>query len=194
MLTIKNLEVRKNGNPICRVAGLHVGNNERVAVTGLNGSGKTTMLRVIGGLESDYTGSVKVETRRPVYVHQAPYLFRGTVAQNVEYGLAAKRIPAPKRQRFVREWLERFGIGDLASTDSRVLSGGERRRVALARAFAMEPSLLLLDEPFADLDETGIETVVRAIQNVADSTILITTPVVLDFLPVRSVEIKMPAN
>lgn len=190
MLTVENLLVTKDGVPICAVPELRIAEGEKVAVTGLNGSGKTTLLRVIGGLESDYSGTVTMQARSRVYVHQAPYLFRGTVASNVEYGLANQRKPKSERQASVAIWLDRFEIAHLAHTNTRVLSGGERRRVALARAFAMEPQLLLLDEPFADLDSSGMDTVRQTIQSVTRSTILITSPVASDFLPIRSYELK----
>ncbi len=180
LVDIGNLQVRKAGKLICRVPQLQVPPGGRLAIVGSNGSGKTTLLRVIGGLESEYAGRCRVDVamRRRTYVHQAPIVFRGTVMFNVAYGLIS-RWSRSRRNSVVQRWLAEFGLTELAGQDARRLSGGERRRVALARALAIEPELLLLDEPLADLDDQGIATVQRVLTNLTETTILIASPVSL---------------
>lgn len=188
MLRIRDLRLDKAGKTICHVPELEVGRGERIAVVGPNGSGKTTLLRVIGGLERQFTGECRVDvpSRQRVYVHQAPHLFRGSVLCNAKYGLAARHLPRGKQTSVAREWLRTLGVEHLVQRKCARLSGGERRRVALARAFALQPQVLLLDEPFADLDQEGIDIVCRAISASSSCTVLIASPVPLpDALPVQ---------
>jgi tungstate transport system ATP-binding protein len=179
MIRIENLLVDKHGTTICRVPDLTIKRGERVSISGPNGSGKSTLLRVIGLLEQQYSGAVTVDAppRQRVYVHQSPYFLRGTVLFNTAYGLAARGISRRQRILMAGEWLERLGVAHLADRDCAELSGGERRRVALARALAIEPQLILLDEPFADLDTNSIHTVCDALSTNAAATILIASPV-----------------
>lgn len=178
---IRELEVRKQGGVICRVPRLEVSAGQRVAIVGENGSGKTTLLRVAAGLESEYQGQCHIAAPviQRVHVHQAPLLFRGSVLFNVTYGLAASGVPRTDRNETGLRWLRTLGVEALAERSVKSLSGGECRRVALARALALEPELLLLDEPLADLDEQGIEVVCQAVRSLTASTVLITSPVPL---------------
>lgn len=178
MIDIRDLHVSKEGRRICSVPELRVENGERLAVLGANGSGKTTLLRVLAGLEGDYVGQCVVQANRSdrIYVHQSPYLFRGTVLFNVTYGLKRQHLKRAERKRLGRQWLERLGVADRAEDSASHLSGGERRRVALARAFILQPRLLLLDEPLADLDRDGTSAVNAAIAELKQSTILIASP------------------
>lgn len=181
MLRIRDLKVEKAGRTICHVGELDVTRGERLAVIGPNGSGKTTLLRVAGGLERDFAGECRVAAppRDRVYVHQSPYLLRGSVMFNATYGLAARKVPRRERDAAARQWLGTLGVEHLMHRRSRRLSGGETRRVALARALAVRPDLLLLDEPLADLDEAGIAAVCRALDALTNTTILIASPVPL---------------
>lgn len=189
MLRVRDLRVIKAGKTICSVPELDVEAGEHVAVIGPNASGKTTFLRVISGLENDFTGECQIDVPKGqrIYVHQSPHLFRGSILFNTKYGLAARRVPAQKQTSTARQWLTTFGVGHLDRCRSEHLSGGERRRVALARAFAVQPDLLILDEPLADLDSAGISLVCRVIDTTSRSTILISSPVPLPKeLPIRS--------
>ena len=178
VIEITNLRVRRAGKTICQVPTLVVPPGSRLAVLGPNGSGKSTLLRLIAGLEREYEGrcEVAVGWRQRTYVHQSPYLFRGTVLANVTFGLRAgghRRRPAA---RAARRWLDRLGVAHLAGRHVAQLSGGELRRVALARALAIQPQLLLLDEPLADLDGDGVEAVCRVLAELPDVTMLIASP------------------
>ena len=179
LVEIRDLNVRKSGNTICRIPELAVDQGERLAVIGPNGSGKTTLLRVLGSLERQYTGKVtsQLSRRQRVYVHQTPYLFRGSVLFNAKYGLRSHGVSRREAKPIAMEWLTRMGIEHLAERSCRDLSGGEKRRVALARALALEPQLLMLDEPLADLDDEGIADVCRALEHLSQSTIIVASPV-----------------
>jgi len=181
MIAINDLCVIKNGRTICSVPELAIAPGERVAIRGPNGSGKSTLLRVLCGLEADYQGSyaVNASLRDRVYVHQSPYLFRGTVLFNASYGLRARGVNRTECERLTRHWLERLGLYSLAGSRVTHLSGGERRRVALARAMILQPRLLLLDEPLAELDEEGAAAASAAIDELHGSTILISSPTIL---------------
>lgn len=178
MIDIKQLVVEKNAKRICTVNDLQIKEGERVLIHGENGSGKSTLLRVLAGLERNYTGrcSFGVPIQERVFVHQTPVLFRGTVASNVTYGLSSLRRRQAPTQQSVASWLEKLNLSRLADNRTSRLSGGERRRVALARAMILNPKVLLLDEPFADLDTDSIAAVSRVLHDMATSTIVFTSP------------------
>jgi spermidine/putrescine transport system ATP-binding protein len=129
---------------------------EALVILGPNGSGKSTLMRTLAGLERPIGGRVASAATGPVtMVFQRPALLAGSVAHNVRVVfLGKKRSSAQIRDR-VQDALERFQIDHLAEHRAATLSGGESRRLALARAFALRPAVLLLDEPFAGLDADG---------------------------------------
>lgn len=177
-VSVRGLDVRKAQNSICQVDRWDLETGHVAVVTGANGSGKSTLLRVLAGLEGTYSGEISCACTfdERVLVHQTPCFFRGTVWSNVTYGLRVRRISRRECERRAEAWLERFSLGHLAKRMPAKLSGGERRRIALARAFAIEPRLLLLDEPFADLDELGIKVATDAIAKRSATTILLSSP------------------
>ena len=178
MIHIENLSVTRNGRCICSVGGLEVTDGERLVVLGPNGCGKTTLFRVLAGLEDGFQGSCKVAVARGqrVYVDQNPYLFRGTVRDNVLYGLRAHGFSRGCAHRLATEWMDRLNVGGRANQSVDQLSGGERRRTALARAIVLRPRLLLLDEPLAEMDSDGVACVCRAMDELPETTILLTSP------------------
>ncbi len=136
-----------------------------LAVVGPNGSGKTTMLKVSSLLYRPVRGEVRVDgrpgwvggrrtdaRRRLVYVHEAPILVRGTALYNVAYGLVLRGVPAGEAEEEAAKVMEILGIERLASKDRRELSSGEAQLVCIARAIALRPEILFLDEPTAHLD------------------------------------------
>ena len=134
-----------------------------LALLGPSGAGKSTLLAILGLLERPDAGQVwlddkPVSTRdaparmQMAAAFQRPYLFKGTVADNVAYGLKLRRMPAAGRREAVAEALERVGLGGWESNSALTLSGGEAQRVALARALVLKPRVLLLDEPLSSLD------------------------------------------
>ena len=129
-----------------------------LAVLGPNGAGKSTLLRTLAGLEAPLRGCIERRVAGPVtMVFQRPIAFSGSVAHNVATALWGLRLARAQRRARVAEALEHFDIARLASRRAVTLSGGELRRLALARAFALRPAVLLLDEPFHDLDPAGQE-------------------------------------
>ncbi len=151
------------GQRVVDVDVLEVRRGEVLALLGPNGAGKSTLLRLLAGLESAdegrlfYKGRLVArddrELRRAsVAVMQRPYLWRGTVRQNVEYGLKLRRVSSRERRERAGAALEMLEVAHLAEVSVDTLSGGETQRVALARALALEPEVLFLDEPTADLD------------------------------------------
>jgi iron(III) transport system ATP-binding protein len=155
--------VTKRYGPVAAVVNLDldIGPGEIVSLVGESGCGKTTTLRVIAGLERPDAGTVEIagsdatqtppEARGVGYVFQDYALFPHlTVAANVAYGL--NRLERPRRRERVDEVLELVGLGGLEKRLPSQLSGGQQQRVAIARALAPAPPLLLLDEPFSNLD------------------------------------------
>jgi ABC-type sulfate/molybdate transport systems ATPase subunit len=137
-------------------------------LVGPSGAGKSTLLRIVAGLDRPDTGRVALGGRVlhdahsdvPAFRRDVAYVFQEyalfphlDVLDNVGYGLAARGASRAAQRSAAAAWLERLGIAALAKARPRALSGGERQRVALARALAWEPRAVLLDEPFAALDE-----------------------------------------
>ncbi len=138
-----------------KVDALAIARGETVGLVGPNGAGKSTLLRLLAGLEAPTEGTVRldgtsVDTKRIGFVFQRPVLYRGTALDNVAIALRLRGRRDAKERAL--EWMERLEIARLAGDDMRALSGGQVQRVALARALISEPELLLLDEPFANLD------------------------------------------
>lgn len=146
-------------------------------IIGPSGGGKSTLLRLINLLDRPTTGyiyfkgnsismngSTNLAIRREMtMVFQKPLLFRSSVAENITYGLRARRYPKEKMQERVEYLLEKVGLQGFANRYAGTLSGGEAQRVALARAVAFEPALLLLDEATANLDPSNVELIERLI-------------------------------
>ena len=165
VVTLRGVRVRHGGAEILAVDALDALEGEVLAVIGPNGAGKSTLLRVLALLEAPTEGEVLVrgrrvdplraldERRRMATVFQQAMLANTTVVANVELGLRFRGVARDERATRARRWLERLGIASLAERSARTLSGGEAQRVALARALVLGPEVLLLDEPFAALDQ-----------------------------------------
>ena len=139
---------------------LEIGQGEFVCIAGPSGCGKTTFLNIIAGLDFDYSGEVLYKgtpitgcSQERVVIFQELGLFPWlNVQSNVELGLKMKNIPKKKRKEIALQYLEMVNLIKFKDYFIHNLSGGMKQRVALARALAMEPHVLLMDEPFASLD------------------------------------------
>lgn len=164
LLEVRDLLVRRGGRTVLELDHLSVERGEVLAVAGPNGAGKSTLflsLALLLKLErgeltfagQPVRGLPPLEYRRRIaLVLQEPLLMDLTVRENVALGLKFRGLPAPEIEYRLAPWLDRLGIASLAGRQARELSGGEAQRVSLARAFVLDPDLLLLDEPFTSLD------------------------------------------
>lgn len=155
VLTIDQLSLRRGERKILRSVGIRAQHGELVALMGLSGGGKTTILRCIAGLEKPDSGTIHVEGGRRVgMVFQHHDLFEHlTALQNVTLApIHVDRISRRAANEKAGVLLEMLGVAHRRDALPRQLSGGEAQRVAIARAMAMDPPLLLMDEPTASLD------------------------------------------
>jgi tungstate transport system ATP-binding protein len=156
----------------------------RTVVVGPNGAGKSVLLRLCHGLLQPTAGKIvwnapelPGEARRQAMVFQRPVLLRRSALANVTHALAVARVPRSEREGRAREALRKVGLEALALHPARVLSGGEQQRVALARVWALNPEVLFLDEPTANLDPGAtheIERVIEAMHAAGTKIVMVT--------------------
>ncbi|HTZ40752.1 MAG TPA: ATP-binding cassette domain-containing protein, partial [Syntrophales bacterium] len=183
ILEAKNLKVIRGGSLLVDVPGMEITEGETLSLIGPNGAGKTTLLQALSYLMKPSTGEVLFRgqavgaqqgvleyRRRLAMVFQEPLLFDTTVFGNVASGLKIRGIGGPEARRIVESQLDRFGIAHLQDRSARTLSGGEAQRTSLARAFAISPEILFLDEPFAALDPPTREAIVADLERVLAET------------------------
>jgi tungstate transport system ATP-binding protein len=184
---LAGVEARYQAKTALLVDDLALHGGQLNVVAGLNGSGKSTLLNVLAFLMPPTQGVMKFsgkrvrwdraqlrELRRSVtLVHQAPFLFRGSVASNVSYGAKARAIGGCALQERVRESLELVGLSGFEDRNANQLSGGEARRVALARALACDPEVILLDEPLAYVDELSTRIIENLLVTLVDHGVLV---------------------
>ena len=164
LLEIRHLLIQRNKQSVLEVEHLAVERGSVLAVVGPNGAGKSTLLLAQARLIRPERGEILFKgqnilaqpatayRRHLGLVMQDPLLFDRTVYENIALGLHFRGIPKAETQKRVQEWMERLEIAHLKFRRANQLSGGEAQRVSLARAFVLDPELLLLDEPFSALD------------------------------------------
>lgn len=189
LIEIKGVAFGYDGRGVLKGVDLEVWPGERIGITGPNGSGKTTLLHLIVGLLKPAQGLIKVfgkerlreedfrEVRRKVgLLFQDPddQLFCPTVIEDVAFGPLNLGQKGPEAKTRAREVLERLGLLHLEDRPVHALSGGEKRLVSLASVLAMEPEVLLLDEPTAGLDEETTERVLQILRESCPTYLLVT--------------------
>jgi tungstate transport system ATP-binding protein len=192
LLEVKGLHHSYGKAKILKNIDLGVERGEVFVTIGPTGSGKTTLLRLVGLLEKPTSGHIyfdghlvnnserqRLEIRRRLaMVSQKPAVFNASVFDNVAYGLKIRKENGASLRYKVMNALDTVGLSGYERRDARTLSGGETQRVALARAMVIEPELLLLDEPTANLDPvstTHIEKLVTDVIKKSDMTVLMST-------------------
>ncbi len=192
LLTLQDVLVRYGGATILEVPSLSVRPGEVLAIIGPNGAGKSTLLRVMGLLEQPTQGTVfchgrKVAQenalsarRRMASVFQEPLLLNASVYENAALGLKLRGLDQRAIEQRVNPWLERLGLARFPKRPARSLSGGEAQRTSLARAFALDPELLLLDEPFSALDPPTREGLLLDLERILRETAITTVFVTHD--------------
>jgi len=173
-LQIKNLHIIKKGSAILNNIQLTIDSDDVTVFLGPNGAGKSVLLRTAHGLESPNQGALHWDTHTPIpqhswrsYVFQKPVLLRRSVRANLEYVLSLHNINKTEYSRLIETALEHTGLSQLAERQARVLSGGEQQRLNIARAWILQPKVILLDEPTAELDPNGTAAIEHLIKTIA---------------------------
>ncbi|MGE5096333.1 MAG: ATP-binding cassette domain-containing protein [Betaproteobacteria bacterium] len=181
-LSARGVTVRFGDVLALRDVDLDIRPGDRIGVLGANGAGKSTLLRALHGLAEPAAGTVRwngsaSRPRSQAMVFQRPVLLRRSALANVEYGLAVNDVPRSMREALALAAIERVGLAHVARRPARGLSGGEQQRIALARAWALEPALLFLDEPTSNLDPAAAAEVERIAGDIhaAGTTVVMTT-------------------
>lgn len=158
-LNVKDAVVRRRGKTLLGPVTTTVSDSGLSIVMGPNGAGKTTLLRLLHGMERVSGGGalqwqIPEEDARALqaFVFQSPIMMRRTALDNVAYPLMTHGVSKKDARARAAAWLERVGLADSAQKQATVLSGGERQKLALARALIRKPEILFLDEPCANLD------------------------------------------
>jgi len=191
MYRLQSIRKRYGSNIALDVEELTIAEGRLYTLTGANGAGKSTLLSILAfltpptsgeifyaGNRVDWNhGSVEEYRRKVTLLHQSPYLFVGSVHDNVAFGLKVRGIPGEEQRRIVDRALDGVGLQGFRDRKARELSGGEAQRVAMARALVLNPEVLLLDEPLANIDrETAglLETVIASLP-ARGTTVVMTT-------------------
>jgi tungstate transport system ATP-binding protein len=186
-LALRDMTFQARGQTLLRRISVELQAGAPTVVLGPNGAGKSLLLRIAHGLLQPTRGEVcfaggalptdPAVRRRQAMVFERPVLLRRSAARNISYALSVAGVPRAERAGRVAEVLARTGLKALAHRNARVLSAGEKQRLALARAWALRPELLFLDEPTAALDPSAtaaIEALIGAIA-AAGTKIVMTT-------------------
>jgi tungstate transport system ATP-binding protein len=193
IVVAKDLTVSYGGQKVLEVPSFQVYRNEVLVVIGPNGSGKTTLLLCLTRLANLQTGTVSYHGtpvmdnkailqlhRKLAVVFQESLLLNGSVWDNVTLGLRLRNVKGDEVKARAQKWLERFGVAPLAKRQARTLSSGEAKRVSLARAFALQPEVLFLDEPFTALDSPTRRALIEDFESVLNETMITTVMVTHD--------------
>jgi len=170
ILPLKAHELRfaVGGRTLIAPLSLEIAAGPSTVIVGANGAGKSVLMRLMHGLLAPSSGTVVWSgdnaRRKQAMVFQRPVLLRRSALANVTYALKLASVPRSEREGMALEALDSVGLASLANRPARVLSGGEQQRLALARAWALHPEVLFLDEPTASLDPSSTREIERVIQ------------------------------
>ena len=181
-LQVQNIGKRFKKRPVLRDVSMHLNRGEVVGLLGPNGAGKTTCFYIVTGLIAPDCGSIALDghevTNLPMYrrarlgvgyLPQEASIFRGmTVENNIRAVLEVTDDNLARREARLEELLAEFSVSHLRRTPALALSGGERRRVEIARALASDPSFMLLDEPFAGIDPIAVDDIRNLVAHLKD--------------------------
>ncbi len=188
-LDVVGVSVGFDGTDVLRDVSMRAHSGEVIALLGASGSGKSTLLRVIAGIVTPDAGTVTIDgadvTRMPTHRRHVGMVFQDdqlfphrTTIENVEFGLKLARVERGERRARAEAWLERVGMGGFGPRSVTELSGGEAKRVALARTLVVEPPVVLLDEPLSGLDRALHDQLVvelaALLRDTASTAVLVT--------------------
>jgi tungstate transport system ATP-binding protein len=203
LLQLSNLLVRREEQVVLDIESLSVERGEVLAIVGPNGAGKSTLFLVLARLLKANHGQVlfegrpidsfpDLEYRRQIaLVLQEPLLMDRSVYENIALGLKFRGKSKTEIQKRVYRWLDRLDIAHLSERPTRKLSGGESQRVSLARAFVLEPDILLLDEPFTSLDAPTRIRLLADLKSVLTETNMTTVFITHDLREARKLATRM---
>jgi tungstate transport system ATP-binding protein len=183
ILEVKNLHVKRGGVSVLDISSLSVYEGKVLCLIGPNGAGKSTLLLAMSRLLKSVSGDIyfrgqRIDSNNAIVtyrrhiamVFQEPLLFDTTVFENVASGLNIRGAGQGEIKSVVEEYVERFGISHLIKRSARKLSGGEAQRTSLARAFAVKPDIIYLDEPFSSLDPPTRESLIEDLERILHET------------------------
>ncbi len=179
LYSLRDITVYRGGRCILDIKKLEIAAGNAYSLVGPNGAGKSTLLGILGFLLKPDSGTllcndVLVHNSTKVYhqlrqkvvlVEQYPILFTGPVWKNIDFALKIRKIPKQQRTTRIAEMLKRVGMQEFANADAHKLSGGETKRIALARALAVEPEVLICDEPTANVDSENQERIIEILES-----------------------------
>ncbi len=182
-LNVKNATVKKRDKRIIGPINIQISTKGFTIIMGPNGSGKTTLLRLLHGFENpcggilNWNSDVESVQQNQSFVFQTPIMLRRTAIENVTYPLSLRGIPKDTALKIAKEWISKINLDHLCNTNARFLSGGEKQKLAIARALITKPQLLFLDEPTANLDGSATKEIEKLLQEAhnAGTRIIMTT-------------------
>ena len=183
-LKIQHLSVSRQGKLLLDSVNATIESTGITIILGPNGAGKSLLLRIAHGLERPDAGSLRWDQHLPkpeeswrTFVFQKPVFLQRSVLANLEYVLSLHKVVKIRQNLLIQQALQHTGLVKLSAQSARILSGGEQQRLNIARAWVLEPKVMLLDEPTAELDPSGVATIERLIKIIAqqNTKIIMTT-------------------